>query len=149
VGPLPAGLYVKSVFAGGRSFLDGGYRPVLGQPLQIVLATATDSLRVTGQKDSNPAAGALVVLVPQPPLRHRAARYITGSTDANGSLILNAVPPGRYTAYAFEEIEAGAYYALGSTPGTDVRFSDRQVPLTIGENGTKAIQLRLIPAAVT
>src|SRR5262249_49378013 len=25
VGPLPAGLYVKSVFAGGRSFLDGGY----------------------------------------------------------------------------------------------------------------------------
>jgi hypothetical protein len=46
-------------------------------------------------------------------------------------------------------MEAGAYYALGSTPGSDVRFGDRGVSLTIGENGAKAIQLRLIPAAVT
>jgi hypothetical protein len=117
--------------------------------LQIVLGTATDNLQVTVQKDGNPAAGAFVALIPLPPLRHRADRYITGSTDANGSLILNAVPPGRYTAYAFEEMEAGAYYALGSTPGSDVRFGDRGVSLTIGENGAKAIQLRLIPAAVT
>jgi carboxypeptidase family protein len=149
VGPLSAGLYVKSVMAGARNFLDGGYRPVLGQPLQIVLGTSTDNLQVSVQKDGNAAAGALVVLIPQPPLRHRADRYITGSTDANGNVTLNAVPPGRYTAYAFEEMEAGAYYALGSTPGSDVRFHDRGLSLTIGENGAKAIQLRLIPAAVT
>jgi hypothetical protein len=148
VDPLPAALYVKSVVAGARNFLDGGYRPVLGQLLQIVLATATDNLQVTVQNDGNPAAGAFVVLIPQPSLRHRADRYITGSTDANGNVTLSAVPPGRYTAYAFEEMEAGAYYALGA-PGTGVRFSDHGVSITIGENGAEAIQLRLIPAAVT
>jgi hypothetical protein len=46
-------------------------------------------------------------------------------------------------------MDAGAYYALASIPGADARFSDRRVSVTIGENGTKAIQLRLIPAAVT
>jgi hypothetical protein len=149
VGPIPAGLYVKSVFSGGRNFLDGGYRPVLGQPLQIVLATSTDNLQVKVSKDGNPAAGAHVVLIPNLQLRHRADRYITGSTDANGDLTLSAVPPGRYTAYAFEEMETGAYYALGSTFGADSRFRDRQAALMIGENGTKAIQLRLVPAAET
>jgi hypothetical protein len=46
-------------------------------------------------------------------------------------------------------MEAGAYYALGSTFGADSRFRDRQVSLMIGENGTKAIQLRLVRAAET
>ncbi len=62
---------------------------------------------------------------------------------------MNAVPPGRYTAYAFEEMEAGAYYALASTPGVEARFRDRQVSVTIGENGAKAVELRVIPAAET
>ena len=149
IGPLPSGLYVKRIAVGPRNFLEGGYRPVLGQSLQVVLATATDTLRVDVLKNGNPAAGAQVVLIPNPPLRRRPDRYITGSTDLNGNLTLNAVPPGRYTAYAFEEMEAGAYYALASTPDVEARFRDRQVSVTIGENGAKAVELRVIPAAET
>jgi hypothetical protein len=149
VGPLPPGLYVKSVLTGARNFLGGGYRPLPGQALQIVLATSTDNLQVSVTKNGNPAAGAHVVLLPTLQLRHRADRYITGSTDANGNLTLTAIPPGRYSAYAFEEMESDAYYALGSTLAAEIRFRDRQVSVVIGENGTKAIELRLIPAAET
>src|SRR5262249_49813614 len=42
VEPLPPGTYVKTIRAGGRDVLPGGARLLPGQPVQIVLATATD-----------------------------------------------------------------------------------------------------------
>ena len=61
---------------------------------------------------------------------------------------LTAVPPGTYTAYAFERIADGAYYALGY-PLADSRFRDRGVGVTVGDGGTKEIQLTVIPASDT
>jgi hypothetical protein len=147
VEPLPPGTYVKTIRAAGRDVLAGA-RLLPSQPVQIVLATATDNLDVHVIKDSNPAAGAQVVLIPSFSLRRRPDRYLTGFTDASGNLHLSAVPPGGYTAYAFEQIEAGAYYGL-ALPGGDNRFRDRAASLTVGEGGTKGTQLRLIPAAET
>jgi hypothetical protein len=148
VGPLPPGTYVKTIRAAGRDVLSGGARLLPGQPVQIVLATATDNLDVHVVQDSNPAAGAQVVLIPNFYLRRRPDRYLTGFTDASGNLHLSAVPPGGYTVYAFEQIEAGAYYAL-ALPGADNRFRDWAAVVTVGEGGTKAIQLRMIPAVET
>jgi hypothetical protein len=62
---------------------------------------------------------------------------------------LTAIPPGTYTAYAFERIADGAYYALAYSPLADSRFRDRGVPVTVGERGTKEIQLTVIPASDT
>jgi hypothetical protein len=143
----PAGAYVKSITSGIRNVMAGKSRLV--QSLRIVLASATDALDVRATKGNDRAPGVLVVLIPEPSLRRRADRYITGFTEDSGSLTLSAVPPGRYTAYAFEQIEADAYYALAYNPAAGERFRDRAVAVTVGEGGTKAIQLSVIPAAET
>ena len=147
VEPLPPGTYVKSISFGGRSILGGKSRFVPDTPLRIVLAAATDELSVHVTNGSDPSAGIQVVLVPGPLLRRRADRYITGFTGQSGELLLTAVPPGQYTAYAFEQIEPGAYYALEYNPTAETRLRDRAVLVTVGD--TKAIQLRVISAAET
>ena len=100
-------------------------------------------------KGGDPAAGIQVVLIPEPLLRRRPDRYITGLTGETGDLRLTAIPPGGYMAYAFEQIETGAYYALAYNPAAANRFRDRAVSVTVGEGGSKAIQLNVIPAAET
>jgi Carboxypeptidase regulatory-like domain len=148
VEPLPPGSYIKTITSGGSNLLAGG-RFLPGQPVRILLAAATDNVDVRVTKGADPAAGAQVVLIPNPPLRRRADRYLSGFTDAYGSLHLTAVPPGLYTAYAFEQIEADAYYELGYTLGTVDRFRGRAVPVMIGETGSKSIELKVIPAEET
>ena len=149
VEPLPPGTYVKNVFSVGRTIFTGKSTLVPLQPLQIRLATATDSLEVHVTKGSDPAAGTQVVLVPEPMLRRRPDRYITGFTAESGDLRLTAVPPGEYTVYAFEQVEPGAYYVFAYNPAAENRFRDRAVSVTVGENGPKVIQLHVIPAEET
>ena len=149
VDPLPAGTYVRSISSGVRSILSGKARLTEGQPLQIALAIAVDDLEVHVTQAGEPAVGIQVVLVPDPTLRRRADRYLTGVTGESGDIRLTAVPPGRYTAYAFEQIEPDAYYAFAYDPGAETRFRDRAVPVIIGESGTKTIDLRVIPATET
>ena len=145
---LPPGAYVKSISSAGRNILMGKSRLIPGQPLPIVLGIAADALDVRVTNGSDPAAGVQVVLIPEPSLRRRADRYVTGFTGETGDLRLVA-PPGEYTAYAFEQIEPGAYYVFAFDPAAGNRFKDRGVSVTVGENGTKAIQLKVIPAAET
>src|SRR2546426_5036116 len=149
VDPLPPGTYVKSISSLSRDILPGKSRLPELQPLRIVLAAATDGLEVQVTKGGDAAAGMQVVLIPDPLLRRRADRYITGFTSDSGDLRLTGIPPGRYTAYAFEQIEPGAYYALAYSAAADNRFRDRAVSVTVGESGTKTIQLRVIPAGET
>jgi hypothetical protein len=146
---LPTGTYVKSISSGGRSVLPGKSRLDPLQAMVIVVAAATDGLDVHVTQGADAAAGVQVVLIPDPSLSRRADRYITDFTDASGDLHFSGVPPGGYTAYAFERIERDAYYVLGYNSSTNDRFRDRAVAVTIGANGTKSIQLRVIPAAET
>ena len=148
VEPLPPGTYVKSVTSALRNILPGRLRLRSDERMSIVLAAATDSLDVHVTNERKPAAGIRVVLIPDPPLRRRADRYITDFTNDTGDLHL-AVPPGRYTVYAFEKIEPGAYYVLSTNPEADNRFRDHSVSVVIGEKGDKAIQLTLVPASTT
>jgi hypothetical protein len=149
VEPLPPGVYVKSIVSGNRSVLEGNARVIDGDKMRIVLATATDCLRVRTVKGSNPAPRAEIVLVPTPQFRRRPDRYIIGFSDAAGNAVLSAVPPVDYTAYAFEEIEPGAYYLLGYNGPTIDRFSDRSAPVSVDPKCVMPVQLRMIPATET
>jgi len=148
VEPLPSGIYVKRILSGGRNILQGKSR-LTNDPLQILLASATDTLDIHAGKNGNPAAGARIVLIPAPLLRRRADRYLTGFTDESGDLRFSAVPPGSYTAYAFEDLEPGAWFALAYDAAATSRFRDRAVFVSTGENGTRTAQLTVIPAAET
>jgi hypothetical protein len=149
VEPLPPGMYVKSLRSGGRDILSGKSRILSGQPLRIMLAAATDGLEVRVTGGSDPASGVQVVLIPAPSLRRRSDRYITGFSGQSGDLRLTGVPPGEYTAYAFEQIEQGAYYALANNPAAENRIRDRAVSVTIGQTGMRGVQLKVITAAET
>jgi hypothetical protein len=151
--PLPTGTYVKSISAQGRNLLGGNARLLPDEPLRIVLNSPLDSLPFQVTKGTNPAPGAQVILIPAPPLRRRADRYVTGYTDASGHLTLTAVPPGNYTAYAFEEIEPDSYYALANSYAAQDRLRVRSVFVVIEDppppQPMKPIELKLIPAEET
>jgi len=146
---LPPDMYIRSMTLAGRNVLAGRATFMAFQQLQIVLAAAAAGVEGVVRRRGDAAGSTQVVLVPEPMLRRRTDRYITGYSDTEGKFQLNAVPPGRYTAYAFERIEPGAYYAFAYSTDVNNRFADRGVPLTVGEDGKSAIELNVIPAAET
>jgi hypothetical protein len=147
--PLPPDSYVKNIFAGGRDILSARFRPDGPQPLQIVLGAAGASVAGRATKAGDPAGGVQIVLVPEPSFRRRADRYITGHTDDAGAFELRSAPPGRYIAYAFEQIEAGAYYAFAYSSEANARFADRGVLINVASSGATSIELKVIPAVET
>ena len=148
VEPLPPATYVKSISHGGRDILLGGFAPIeTNQQMQIVLSAAFATVEGHVDKAGRDLGGAQVVLVPEPRLRRRADRYITGSTDARGNFQITNVPPGQYTAYAFEDIEPGAYFAFAYSASANARFAEYGMPVNTGQLGGTKLQLKGIPAA--
>jgi carboxypeptidase family protein len=149
---LPEEMYVRSIRANGRSLLEGQSRLEPEYPIEIAIASAAATVDGSVTKRGDPSPGVQVVLIPDPTLRRRTDRYIVGVTDKDGTFQLNNVPAGRYTAYAFEKIEQGAYYAFAYNPSVGVRFQDRGVTVVVPETPppfVKTIELRVIPAEET
>jgi hypothetical protein len=147
---LPEGTYVKSVNPRALGLLQGRGRVVADQKLQIALDTGTCALDVHVTKRGDAAAGARVVLLPEPAMRRRPDRYMTGRTDESGNLHLPAVPPGTYTVYAFAQIEADGQYALAYSRAAEDRFRDHSRTLIIAETDRrKSLDLIIIPAEKT
>jgi len=151
VEPLPPGNYIRSMTSGGQNIIYGRSRLIPDQRLQIAIGQATDDLEVHVYDGKDPVPGALVALIPDPMWRRRPDRYITGVTGEDGNVLLSGVPAGRYKAYAFEQIERGAYYAFGYNPAVEMRFADHAVPVTVGDSPRKPkpIELRVLRAAET
>lgn len=155
VEPLRSGTYVKSITLAGRSIL-GGRARFQASPLRITLAEAVESLDVHVEKGGEPAVGAQVVLIPELLLRRRADRYVVGFTGESGDVTLTGIPPGRYTAYAFEKLKAGAYYLLAYNPSADNAFRDRAAAVIVEQTtansrdpNVKPIVLRVVTVAET
>jgi len=66
--------------------------------------------------------------------------YRTTSTDAMGHFHVEGVPPGDYRAFAWEDVETGAWL----DPDFIRQFEDRGRPIRITESGTSNIELRVI-----
>jgi hypothetical protein len=147
---LPAGTYVKSVDPRALGLLQGKGRVVADQKLQITLATPTCTLDVHVTKRGSSTPGARVVLLPEPAMRRRGDRYLTGRTDESGSLHLPAVPPGTYAVYAFEQIEPDGQYALAYSSAAENRLRVHSAILIIAEGDRKkSVELIIIPAEDT
>jgi hypothetical protein len=149
VDPLPPDTYVKNIDSGGRDVLRGQARLDPSRILQVVLAAAAARVEGRVSKNGDPAGGIQVVLIPDPTLQRRTDRYFSGFTEPGGHFQLTGIPAGRYTAYAFERIEPGAYFALAYSSEARARFADRGVAVTAGEGGTEVLELKVIPAAET
>jgi hypothetical protein len=144
---LPAGSYVKSIGTDHVDVLASGLDLTSGAPgmLEVVISpkAATMSGTIQHPKTGNPVPGASVVLVPQEKERRgQQSFYKTITSDQDGAFSLTSLAPGEYKAYAWEDVESGAYL------DTDFMkpFEGKGEAVTLREGDRKSVPLKLIPA---
>ena len=145
--PLPDGFYVKAIRSGNTDVLAAGLDVSTGspEPLQVVLNPNAGQLAavVQNSKTQQPAPGATVVLIPQEKDRiDQQSFYRIGTTDQLGSLTLRSLVPGEYKAYAWEDVEPGAY----QDPDFMKPFESKGESVSVKEGDRLNVQLTLIPA---
>jgi Carboxypeptidase regulatory-like domain len=141
---LPTDYYLKQVMVESGDALKSGIH-VSATPFSMDLVVAKHQGILTGTVGgalSAVASGAVVVLIPEEELRNRRDRYRRVTTDTEGKFRLSSVPPGRYTAFAFDQISSDAYY----NPEFLARYQSRGTTVTVEENRDRTLDLRLILA---
>jgi hypothetical protein len=134
-------LYVKSVRA-GQAELDSV--TIFGDEtvaIECVLAVGAQVAGGVTNEDGKPAAGATVVLVPAPELRGRGDLFRTAEADHAGRYTLDAVAPGDYTVFAWEDPEDGAWHDPEFLKAHD-RRGER---VTVAGTERRLVQVRLSP----
>jgi hypothetical protein len=111
--------------------------------LDIVVSSATGSLRgnsinVAGE----PFPAARVVLVPEEKLRGIRPYYQVTTSDQNGSISLTGIPPGTYTAFAWDVVEPGAYFNRDFMR----KYEERGVPIQIEPRKESTTRIPVISA---
>ncbi len=145
VSGLPAGSYVKSIRSDQVDVLASGLDLTNGAaaPLDIVISPKAASVTGTAQNpdSNNPTPGAMIVLVPQEKdRRDQPAFYRNLTADQHGAFSFTGVPPGEYRAYAWEDVETGAYM----DPDFMKPFADKGEALTLRESDQKNLTLKVI-----
>ena len=88
-----------------------------------------DAAVITDKQE--PSINTTFVLVPSQELRFRNDLYRTGATDTTGHLHLDGVPPGDYKAFAWEEVENGAWQDRTSSSSSKTgasRYESVRIP---------------------
>jgi protocatechuate 3,4-dioxygenase beta subunit len=141
---MPRNSYIKAARLGSTDVLDSGLK-VDGPPpagLEILISGNTGSLSGTVlDEKQNPSVNVIAVLVPDLARRHRSDLYRTTNTDALGKFHVDGIPPGDYRAFAWEDVETGAW----QDPDFLRIHEDRGKSVRITEKGQDTVELRVIP----
>ena len=98
-----AGVFIKSLTATGAR-VNGRMLQVKGSGpvhLAVVLAHGEAEIQGVALRDGKPFTGAMIVLVPENPA-HNHALFRRDQSNTDGSFMLAAVVPGKYTLLALE-----------------------------------------------
>jgi hypothetical protein len=137
--------YVKAADANGIDVLARGVTVSDGagpQRIDIVVSSETGSLTGTvTNKDDLPAAGATVVLVPSSQIRIQRHEYKTAPTDQYGRFEVKGLPPGEYTAYAFEKAD----YDVFTDAEPMHAYTGKGESVSVSANGRQSVELKMIP----
>jgi hypothetical protein len=100
----PAGMAVRSASATGAKVLGHTLQIDEAQDVRVNVVLTAVICQITGfaLKDGKPAAGVMVVLVPQD-IEHNSQLVRQDQSDSDGSFTLGSVPPGSYTVLAIED----------------------------------------------
>lgn len=153
--PPPEGTYIKSVQLGQQEMLGKeldftqGVAGELLITLSYGVAEADGTVQMPDQgsgsgASTKPVTAASIVLVPEE-LRPDGSGVEYGNTTQNGTFSVKNVPPGRYHAYAFEEMKREQL----DNPDFLKQIESKGVEVELKENDKKQIQLTLIPATDT
>jgi hypothetical protein len=144
---LPSGAYVKSARTDQVDILANGLDLTSGAPAALEVVISPRAAAVTGtvqnQKTGNPAPGATVVLIPQEKTRReQQSFYKMVVADQHGAFSLTGVPPGDYKAFAWEDLDPGAYM----DPDFVKPIEEKGEAVTLREGEQKSLPLKLIAA---
>jgi hypothetical protein len=136
-------VYVKSAMLGPVDVINPRFvieKEPVGD-LEIVVSTATGrvSASVVDAVKGEPAAGVTVVLIPDSTRRQHYDLYRGSPTNPTGTAGLS-VPPGDYTAYAFENIEPNSWW----DPLVMQKYAGQGTPVRVDAGGATSIRLRAI-----
>ncbi len=141
---VPENCYVKAVRFGDADVTESGVDFSSGVTAgEFVVSLSPGAGQASGSvqaEDQKPIAGVSVVLVPDGPRRTMPQYYKVVSTDQTGNYSIKGITPGEYRAYAFDEIDPGAYM----DPDFLKPFEGNGERVTIKENGQESLQLKLI-----
>jgi hypothetical protein len=104
--------YVRSIRSGRSDVLADGLHLWNGSqgPLEIVISLAGAEAEGTVRDVARqPAAGVVVVAIPDGNNKGRSDLYRHVMTDASGHFVLRGLAPGDYSFYAWDDLERGAW----------------------------------------
>jgi hypothetical protein len=145
VGGFPEEYYVKSAKLGGIDVLETGVNishSQAGRQLEIVLALDGGRVDGTVLEDLKPYGDALVVLVPDPPLRSHEELYSSKRSDSLGRFSMLGLPPGDFKVFAWESVDGINY----DDPETIKLYENRGTRMHIEEKRQQNVQLEVIQA---
>jgi hypothetical protein len=141
---LPSGYYVKSISSDQTDILANGLNTeVSPAPLEVVLSAGVAQVTGSVQNPATnaPAPGATIVLVPQEKERKdQLLYYKQAAADQNGAFAFNDIVPGEYKAYAWEDVEYGAFM----DPDFMKPIESKGESLSLQERDRKSVQLTVI-----
>jgi hypothetical protein len=139
---LPPDYFLKSVKLGSEEGLQHGIYLRSGGVAQVEITVSPKGARVEGTvlgEDGKPAAGALIVLVPEPERRKMWHLFKSEISEADGTFAVRGIAPGKYRVFAWKDADLGAwmdpaFLALNESQGREVR---------VEEGGVERVELKL------
>ena len=143
---LPDGSYLRSIRYDNQDVLASGLNLAQGAGAVLEVGISAAAAEVDGTIKTEPqqsGAGVMVTLVPDPLIPDRTDLNRSAIADQNGQFALKNVAPGKYRAYAWEDVETGAPF----DPTFLKPLENLGAKIAVGENARPQISLPLITAA--
>ncbi|MBI4891676.1 MAG: carboxypeptidase regulatory-like domain-containing protein [Acidobacteria bacterium] len=138
---LPQGYYMSRVTVGGADVTYTGFElsSAVASPIEILISRKAGS--VSGTVDppqGRPAAPQLTVaLVPKDPVLRKFAFRFADTPAPGGRFSITNVPPGDYLAFAWEDVEPGAWM----DPDFLKPWEEHGLAVTVPEAGQASLRL--------
>jgi hypothetical protein len=146
VTPIPPDYYIKEARIEQTDVLNQPWviAEAIRGNLEVVLSSGAGQIDGTVlDAKAQPVSAIPVVLIPDQD-RGRSELFRFGNTDAMGKFTLRGIPPGNYKIFAWENLEANAYY-----DPEILRTYEQQGKVVRVEQGSKlTAEVKLIPARV-
>ena len=130
----------------GKDITEEGLTVAGAAPIQLDFVVGKDGAEIEGtvtDKDSKPAAGATVVLVPEPGLRAHSGLFQQLETDQSGRFEMKGIRPGTYKLFAWDDVEPGIWW----DPDFLKDYEGKAQPVTLKPGGHETASLHVIAAA--
>jgi protocatechuate 3,4-dioxygenase beta subunit len=149
---LPPNDYMKRATLDGQDVLETGLTIANGQApgsmLDLVVSASGGKISGIVMLDGKPVNDARVTLAPAEESKLGEAPWLwfkDAVTDQNGNFLIQGIRPGKYLAFAWQNIEPGQ----DRDPAFLTRFLDRGYEVQVLENSVQTLQLKAIPASET